>query len=121
MLGHFNLLHAHAPAGLRGGEGSSPFPGVGREGFTADAGQHAELDQALRGEGLEGGQFGVIRGYQGGVVEGFVQPRAQRQQLAPRSRAKPCSARSVSIVAPSGGAFSGSTPSSRISDQAAPR
>jgi len=34
---------------------------------------------------------------------------------------KPCSARSVSIVAPRGGAFAGSTPSSRINDQAAPR
>jgi hypothetical protein len=64
------------------GEGVGPGPGVGGEGFAADGWENAQLNQALAVEGGEDGEFGVVGGDEGGVVEGFVQPGAEWLEAA---------------------------------------
>jgi hypothetical protein len=82
MFGNFHAFDADAVVGVGAGEGVGPGPGVGGEGFAADGWENAQLNQALAVEGGEDGEFGVVGGDEGGVVEGFVQPGAEWLEAA---------------------------------------
>jgi len=82
VFGDFDGFYPDAVRGLGAGVGVGPGVGVGGEGLAADRGEHAQLDQALGVQGAQGGEFGVVGGGEGGVVEGFVQPGAQGFEAA---------------------------------------